>query len=66
MANQIAVNLSAGRDLDETARLTQEHLRKFWTRDMRTQLARYARESGDRLAPAVCRALADDDDLGDT
>ncbi len=65
MANQIAINLGAGGDLDETARRTAEHLRKFWTRDMRTQLARYGRESGDELAPAVRRALADDDNLGD-
>ena len=66
MANQIAINLGAGRDVDATGRLTAEHLRKFWTRDMRAQLAVYARQSGDHLLPAVHRALSDDEELGET
>ena len=66
MANQIAINLGAGRDIDETGRLTAEHMRKFWTCDMRTQLAAHARQPGDDLLPAVRRALSDDEELGET
>lgn len=65
MANQIAVNLGAGRSIDETARLTGEHLHKFWTRDMRRQLAGYARVQGDNLTPAVLRAIDDEPETGD-
>lgn len=65
MANQIAVNLGAGGDPGETARLTGEHLRKFWTRDMRQQLASHARERGEQLAPAVRQALGDEQFFGD-
>ncbi len=59
MANQIAANLGGGRDLDETARLTAEHLRKFWTRDMRKQLLALPVVDNDPLSPAARQALSD-------
>ncbi len=65
MANQIARNLSAGRESEETARLTAEHLRKFWTRDMRKQLLALPADDTDPLSPDVRRAINDLKDSGE-
>lgn len=61
MANQIAINLGAQRDPDEAARLIGEHLGKFWTGDMRRQLARHAQAHAEQLSGAVLKALADEE-----
>ena len=47
MANQIALNFGERRNLSEAAHKTAEHLKKFWTPDMRQQLATYAEEDGE-------------------
>ena len=57
MANQIALNFGERRNLSEAAHKTAEHLKKFWTPDMRQQLATYAEEDGEALSPAVSLLL---------
>ncbi len=57
MANQIALNLGAGYDDTEAAQRTSEHFRRFWTPQMRRQLADFWREGG-AVAPQVAAALA--------
>ena len=66
MANQIAMNLGTGRSPEQAAHLIAEHLRKFWTPDMRRQLANYAVQDGEQLDPALRLALADDPISGET
>jgi len=55
MANQIALNFGAERDLTEASRRTAEHMEKFWTRLMREQLADYIRAGGEGVSPAVAK-----------
>ena len=57
MANQIALNFGEQRNLNEAARKTAEHLKKFWTPAMRRQLSKYAQTGGDALSPAVSLLL---------
>lgn len=61
MANQIALNFGEQRNLNEAARKTAEHLKKFWTPAMRQQLSTYAQEGGDALSPAVVLLLEQPD-----
>lgn len=56
MANQIALNLGAGYDDTEAAQRTSEHLSRFWTPQMRRQLADFWREGGE-VTPIVAAAL---------
>ena len=58
MANQIALNFGAQRDLQRASSKTAEHLQKFWTRAMREQLARHAAGDTDGVSPVVHSALA--------
>ena len=58
MANQIALNFGAQRDLQRATDKTAEHLQKFWTRAMREQLAEHANRCADDVSPAVRSALA--------
>lgn len=60
MANQIALNFGERRDLDKAARLTGEHLQKFWTPAMRKSLLNYADSGGSGLSPAVSLLLRDE------
>ena len=57
MANQIAANLGAGKAADVAARGVADHIRRFWTPDMRQQLFAYADETEDSLDPIVLTAL---------
>ena len=65
MANQIALNFGSERDLIQAAARTREHLKKFWTRDMRGQLAAHAEAGGDDLSPCVRQMLEQDTDFKD-
>jgi hypothetical protein len=56
MAEQIALNLGAGRD-DAAAQRTAEHINRFWTPDMRRQLIEFWRGGGE-VAAVVGAALA--------
>ena len=57
MANQIALNTGANRDAERSAQRTGEHIRKFWTPAMRTQLTDHWREGGEGLEPVVIKVL---------
>ncbi len=65
MANQIALNFGSERDLNHAASKTREHLKKFWTRDMRGQLLAYAGSDGADLSPCVRQMLEQDTDFED-
>ena len=56
MADQIALNLGAGRD-PAAADRTAEHIERFWTPAMTRQLVVFWREGGE-MAPVVAAALA--------
>lgn len=56
MVNQIALNLGEQRDPEGAARRTGDHLRRFWTVDMRRQLVDYWQDGGDELSPAAAMA----------
>lgn len=66
MANQIAVNFGEQRNAGQAAARTREHLKKFWTRDMRRQLAEYAATGGEALSPGLQQMLAQDQHFEDT
>ena len=57
MANQIALNLGADRDERVAATRTGEHIVRFWTPAMRTQLLEFWRSGGEGITPAVTRFL---------
>ncbi|MEH6611700.1 MAG: formate dehydrogenase subunit delta [Halioglobus sp.] len=57
MANQIGANLGAGVDSKIAAVGVADHIRRFWTPDMRQQLQSYAEETEDSLTPLVLSAL---------
>ena len=65
MANQIALNFGSERDLNHAAAKTREHLKKFWTRDMRGQLVAYADDGGADLSPCLQQMLEQDPDFED-
>lgn len=55
MANQIAANIKPGCPDDESAAdKVANHLRKFWARSMKQQIAEYAQQDGSELS-AVTR-----------
>lgn len=56
MANEIALNLGAGRDDAAAARGTVNHLSRFWTPDMRRQLLEFWHDGG-AVTPVVASAL---------
>ncbi len=58
MANQIAANLAHGPgDESAAAERVADHLRRFWARSMKQQLAAYARDDGSELAPLARAAV---------
>lgn len=57
MANQIALNLGGGRNEQQAALKTAEHIRHFWTPAMRAQLLEYWRGGGEGIAPVVASYL---------
>jgi hypothetical protein len=58
MANQIALNFGEQRDPEKASQKTAEHLRKFWTADMREQLAGLVAAGSGDVSPVVVSALA--------
>lgn len=58
MANEIALNCGERRDPERASRKTAEHLKKFWTRDMRDQLAGYIAAGAGDVSPVVVAALS--------
>lgn len=57
MANQIAMNLGGGRNEQQAAVETGEHITRFWTPAMRAQLLEYWRSGGEGIAPVVASFL---------
>jgi hypothetical protein len=57
MANQIALNLGAGRSEQQAALETGKHIIHFWTQAMRLQLLEYWRGGGEGIAPVVASFL---------
>ncbi len=53
MVNQIALNLGEQRDMQRAVAQTEDHLRRFWTPDMRGQLVAYWQTDGSELSPAA-------------
>ncbi|HEX7082128.1 MAG TPA: formate dehydrogenase subunit delta [Gammaproteobacteria bacterium] len=47
MANQIAKNLDYGQDREKVVAATADHLKRFWTPEMRRQIVAYHLEGGD-------------------
>lgn len=58
MANQIAENFYVG-DEDKAVAGTADHLRRFWTPDMRREIIAYAESSGADLSALAARAVAE-------
>lgn len=58
MANQIALNMAAWGDEQAVARMTGEHIRKFWTPAMRERLLIYYRDGGKELSAVVAAMLS--------
>jgi formate dehydrogenase subunit delta len=59
MAQQIAANLAAGVDANTAAARTADHLRRFWTPAMRSQLLDYWQDGEGDLDTTVSAALAE-------
>jgi len=57
MAQQIAANLAAGVDADTAAARTADHLRRFWTPAMRSELLDYWQLGEGDLDATVSAAL---------
>ncbi|WP_444678704.1 formate dehydrogenase subunit delta [Halomonas sp. E19] len=56
MANQIAANLSGGRDEEEAVASICNHLEKFWARPMKRRLIASLAEENTQLEPLARRA----------
>lgn len=58
MLNQIAVNFDVG-DQAKAVAGTADHVRRFWTPDMRREIVAYAERSGADLSPVAALAVAE-------
>lgn len=58
MLNQITRNLGEQRDEDLAVARTEEHIRRFWTPDMRRALITYWQGGGEALSPAAARVAS--------
>jgi formate dehydrogenase subunit delta len=59
MANQIAANFDYGPDKDKAVAGVVDHLRRFWTPDMRSAIIDYAKSDAAQLTPVAARAVAE-------
>jgi formate dehydrogenase subunit delta len=57
MANQIALNMGAWGDEDAVAQQVADHIRRFWTSDMQSQLVALHAKGAAELLPPVGLAL---------
>ncbi len=57
MANDIAVNNAHADSIDAEAQLIANHIRRFWPRAMKDDIARYVRSGGRELLPSAQRAV---------
>lgn len=57
MINQIANNNNYKKSDEETAEIVADHIKKFWARSMKKNIAQYAIEDGSELTNAAKLAL---------
>lgn len=57
MANQIAANLSSGRDEAQAVEAIRHHLEAFWARPMKQRLIACLGNDGTELVPLAHRAV---------
>lgn len=57
MVNQIVEQLAGLDDQAATDKMALEHLKKFWSRDMKSEIRAYVDESGDGLSVDAIRVL---------
>jgi len=57
MANQIAANNTHIGDDAAEAKMVADHLRKFWARSMKQQIAEYLENDGSELLPIAKKAI---------
>ena len=58
MANQIAANFEYGPDKNKAAEGVADHLSRFWTPSMLTQIVEYHRDGGTELTEVAALAVA--------
>ena len=58
MANQIAENFAYGPNKEKAADDTVDHLRRFWTPEMRALIVQYARQDDSDLSEVAALAVA--------
>ncbi len=58
MANQIAENFEYGADKHKAAEGTVDHLRRFWTPEMRALIVQYSRQDQNDLSEIAALAVA--------
>lgn len=57
MVNQISANNRHHDSDEEAAGAVANHLKKFWARSMKQQIAAYAQQGGEELLPVSKRAV---------
>jgi len=58
MANQIAENFDYGRDEQQAVDNVLDHLRRFWTPDMKTLIVEYSQQQQNDLSQIAAIAVA--------
>jgi len=58
MANQIAANFEYGADQAKATASVADHLRRFWTPEMRAEIIEYVDGGGTGLNPIAALAVA--------
>ena len=57
MANQIAANFDGGRDESQAVAGVTDHIRRFWSPQMREQIVARWRSDPSELSPRAARAI---------
>lgn len=57
MANQIAANFEYGQGKEKVAEGVLDHLRRFWTPDMKTSIIEYREQGGAGLSEVASMAV---------
>lgn len=61
MANQIAANFYAGDDADKAAAAVADHLRRFWSSQMKREIVEFRKQQGEEsgLSEVADKAIAE-------
>lgn len=57
MANEIAANIAPGKDPEQTAQAMLNHLTRFWSRSMKTQIIDCLEVEDNQLEPTAVEAI---------